>query len=272
MTTILVAVGDTHVNSTVGLVTPVCNLDDGGTYRSSKGQKWLWRNWLSFWEDVKKAAGKNEVWTVFNGDLVDVNGKHQQTQNISQNEADVFKMTLDTLEPALEVSERVFVIRGTAAHTKSSGAMEEAIAADIDAEMNGDNYSWWELLLECEGVLFDIRHHGPLGGLRHTAANALNRRATEFMMYYWEQKKKCPDVAIQSHNHRYASSSDEYPVKVYALPAWQLTTEFGHRINKILPADIGGAIFVCDKGNYNPIIKRYKPEGQRAWRLSRRKI
>jgi hypothetical protein len=47
------------------------NLDDGGTYRSSKGQRWLWRCWLSFWKDVSTIAENATVWTVFNGDLVE---------------------------------------------------------------------------------------------------------------------------------------------------------------------------------------------------------
>jgi hypothetical protein len=257
-----VVVGDTHINSTVGLVTPITNLDDGGSYRSSKGQRWLWRNWLNFWEEIESRKGK--VWTVFNGDLVDINGKHQQTQNVSQNETDVFKMAIDTLMPALDVSERVFVVRGTAAHVGSSASMEEKIAIDIGAEKNGDNYAWWELLLECEGVTFDIRHHGPLGRLPHTRGNALNRRVVELMLKYAGQK--CPDVAIQSHNHRFSSSSDEYPIKLYALPAWQLITEFVNRIGNIEPADIGGMYFICEKGEYQPVVKRYKPERARVWR------
>ena len=267
MTTILAIVGDTHVNSTVGLITPVCNLDDGGTYRSSKGQRWLWRNWLNFWNEIYNLKMKhkdNKVWTVFNGDLVDVNGKHQQTQNVSQNETDVFKMAIDTLMPALDVSDRVFVVRGTAAHVKSSASMEEKIAIDIGAEKNGNQWAWWELLLDCEDVRFDIRHHGPLGRLPHTRGNALNRRAVELMLRYANQR--CPDVGIQSHNHRFSSSSDEYPIKVYALPAWQLITEFVSRIGNIEPADVGGMYFVCDKGQYQPVVKRYEPERIRPWR------
>ena len=201
---------------------------------------------------------------MFNGDLVDVNGKHQQTQNISQNEADVFRMTLDTIKPALDVSKRVFVVRGTAAHVGSSASMEEKIAFDIGAEKCGDNYSWWELLIEVEHVTFDIRHHGPLGGLVHTTANALNRRAMEMVLKY--KDAKCPDVAIQSHNHRYARSSDDLGIEVYALPAWQLKTEFVSRIGKIFPADIGGMYFICNQGKYEPVVKRYKPEATRAWR------
>jgi hypothetical protein len=197
--------------------------------------------------------------------MVDINGRHKQTQNISQNEADVFNMTLDTLEPALDRLDRCFVVRGTAAHTKSSSSMEEKIAADIGAEMNGDNSSWWELLLECEGVLFDIRHHGPLGRLPHTRGNALNRRAVEIMLLYGSH---CPQVAIQSHNHHFSTSSDEYPVKVFAQPAWQLKTEFANRIGIIEKADVGGMYFVCDKGEYTPVIKRYTPERTRPWRAS----
>ncbi len=264
-------VGDLHINSTVGLVVPTTNLDDGGTYRSSKGQRWLWRKWLSFWDEVSTVAEKHKasVWTVFNGDLVDVNSKYQSSQNISQNEADVFGMTLDTIEPALEASERVFVIRGTAAHVKSSASMEEKIAFDIGAEKCGDNFSWWELLLECEHVQFDIRHHGPLGRLKWTTANALNKRAAEMAIKYIN--KRCPDVAIQSHNHRYARSSNDLGIEVYSLHAWQLITEFVNRIGNIFPADIGGMYFICDKGEYVPVVKRYKPEVARAWRPSRRK-
>lgn len=263
-------VGDLHINSTVGLLPYSVNLDDGGTYRCSKGQRWLWRNWLDFWDsvkDTKERTGKRtEVWTVLNGDLVDVNGKHKQTQTISLNEADVFNMTLDTIKPALDVSDRVFVVRGTAAHTGSSGYMEEKIAFDIGAEKCGDNYSWWELLLECEGVLFDIRHHGPLGRLKWTTANALNKRAAEMALNYIN--KRCPDVAIQSHNHRYARSSDDLGIEVYALPAWQLATEFIKRIGGIFPADIGGMYFIIKDGEYTPIVKRYQPERVRPWRAS----
>ena len=270
LTTILAVVGDLHVNSTVGLCRYSHNLDDGGTYRSSKGQRWLWRNWLSFWDEVQTQSNEMEaeVWTVFNGDLVSVKVKHESTQFNSMNMANVFPMAIDTIQPALDRSDRTFVVRGTAAHVGLSGEKEEEIARDIGAEKCGDNYSWWELLLECEGVQFDIRHHGPLGRMEHTMGNALNRRAKEMEDLYWSQQRKCPDVAIQSHNHRFATSSDQYAVKVYALPAWELKTEFVHRIGVIKPADIGGMYFICEGGEYQPVVKRYKPETARAWKPS----
>jgi hypothetical protein len=252
--------GDLHVNSTVGLLPYSVNLDDGGTYRSSKGQRWLWRNWLDFWDSVPKG----EIWTVLNGDLVDVPGRHKNSQLISQNETDVMKMAVDVLQPALEVSERVFVVRGTAAHVGSSGYTEEKIALDIGAEKCGDNYSWWELLLNCDGVEFYITHHGPLGRLPHTHGNALNRRATEIEGLF--AKRGVPQVACQSHNHHFSTSSDEYEVKVFALPSWQLKTEFAKRIGIIEPDMVGGLWFDCEDGEYQYNVRRYTLNGHGAWK------
>ena len=257
MTTILAVVGDLHINSTVGLLKPTVTLDDGGTFSSSKGQRWLWRNWLSFWDDVAKAKKKYkaDVWTVFNGDMVDVFVKYATVQLITHNEADVIGMAYDTIKPALDVSERAYVMRGTAAHGKQGGTMEEKIAEDINAEQDGDNYSRWELLLDCEDVLFDITHHGRLGGMAWTKANSLNKLVAELMIYYRDER--CPDVAVRSHMHQYARSDNSYGMEAFALPAWQLHTEFTHRLAKVGTADIGGMYFVCDEGEYTPVIKRY---------------
>ena len=264
MTTILSVVGDLHINSTVGLLTPTVNLDDGGTYRSSKGQKFLWRNWLDYWREVKEAAGDSMVWTVFNGDMVDVLSKYQHTQLISHNDADVMEMAYNTIQPALNVSDKVFVIRGTAAHVRSSGQMEEKIAEDIGAEPDGDSDSWWHLNLECENVLYDITHHGRLGGMAWTKGNALNKLVAQLIIRY--RNRRIPDIAVRSHMHQYARSDDSLGMEAFAQPAWQLFTEFTHSIGAVHPADIGGMYFICDKGTYTPVIKRYPVPEAKAWR------
>jgi len=257
--------GDTHINSTVGLNRYSVNLDDGGTYQASKGQRWLWRCWLDFWDSVGTTG--DTTWTVLNGDLVDKpNGKFMGSQFISLNDADIFKMAIDVLEPVLDKSDRVFIIRGTSVHVEH---LEEQIAIDIGAEKIDGNWSAHELLIDVEGVLFDIRHHGPLGRLPHTRGNALNRRAIEMILKY--AGRRIPDVAIQSHNHKYSTSSDEYPVKVIALPAWQLTAEYAHKFKIIEAADIGGISFNCADGEYTHNVKRYTPEPTRVWKPSQPK-
>ncbi len=266
MTTILPVVSDLHGNSTVGLVTPTVNLDDGGTFRSSKGQKFLWRSWLDFWEVIArdKRKHKAEVWTAFNGDLADKFVKYQTVQLITHNDANIIDMILDTIEPALEVSDKKFIVRGTAAHGGQGGIIEEIIGKEIGAEMDGDNHSFWHLDLWCENVLYDIEHHGSLGRLPWTKANSLNRLVAELVIKY--RNKRCPDVALRSHNHRYGRSDDSMGTVAFALPAWQLFTEFTHRIGAIEPADIGGMYFINDKGKYTPVVKRYPVPEVRPWR------
>ena len=266
-------VGDLHINSTIGLVVPTTNLDDGGTYRSSKGQRWLWRNWLSFWDEVSTVAEKHKasVWTVFNGDLVSVMVKHMTSQVITLNNSDIFDMVIDTIEPALDVSDKNFIVRGTAAHSGLSGWFEEQLSKDIGAEQSDEenNHSWWELLLECEGVLYDITHHGSMGRKAWTKANALNSMLAELIIKY--RNRRCPDVALRSHNHRYARSDDSYGVEAYGLPAWELKTEFVYRLGIIEKADIGGFYFINKNGEYHLEKKRYYTKDKRAWRPSRRK-
>ena len=269
MTTILAVVGDTHINSSVGLSPLTINLDDGGTYRASKGQRWLWYNWLDYWQSVTDLVTKHEgakVWTVFNGDLVEGDGKNRSHQLITQNDTTVMSMALDAIRPALEASDRLFVVRGTAAHVGLSASLEEKVAIDIEAVKckETDTYSWWKLLLDCDGVLFDITHHGNVGRLPWTKSNPLNVLASRLIMDY--AGYRLPQVAIRSHNHIYVETYNNFPVRVIAAPAWQLKTEYTHRLGVVEAADIGGAIFVCDGGNYDCIIKRYKPDRQRPYR------
>jgi hypothetical protein len=252
----------------VGLLKPTVKLDAGGTFSFSDEQRFMWKRWLVFWDEVQKVAKKNraKVITVFNGDMVDVPVKHKTLQFITHNENDVMDMAYDTIEPALDVSDKVFVVRGTAAHVKHSGGLEERIAGDIGAEKDKDTDSWWELDLWCENVLYDISHHGRLGGMAWTKANSLNKLVGELIIDCQYRNKRVPDVVLRSHMHQYARSDNSLDMEAFALPAWQLRTEFVHRLAKVGRADIGGMYFINDKGNYTPVVKRYPQPEKRPCR------
>ncbi len=68
MATTLAVIADTHINSTVGLVRPQINLDDGGTYKASRAQRRLWDYWLEYWRSAPKA---DRVIGIFVGDMVE---------------------------------------------------------------------------------------------------------------------------------------------------------------------------------------------------------
>ena len=253
MTKVLVVVADTHINSTVGLIRPLITLDDGGEYRASKGQKWL----ASCFSDFIDHIPEGDMILILNGDIGEGDINRRSKQMISRNKSTITRMMFDTLEPLLNRADKIFVVRGTAAHVGQSASIEEEFASDIGAERCPETkaYSFWQLTLNIDGVRFDVAHHANMGRLPWTAANALNALATRTALLY----RNPPDVVIRSHNHRFAETGESYPTRVVYTPAWQLGTEYMSRLGGFEPADIGGIYFVVTDGQYQMIVKRYKP-------------
>ena len=109
MATTLAVIADTHINSTVGLVRPQINLYDGGTYKASRAQRRLWDYWLDYWGSVPKA---DRIVAILDGDIIEGDTKHRSKQIITKNRSTIIRMAIETLEPALDVCEAIYVIRG----------------------------------------------------------------------------------------------------------------------------------------------------------------
>ena len=267
MTTTLIAFGDLHSGSTIGICPPVLELDDGGTYHASPGQRWLWARWQEAIEDVYKLPGEKVC--IANGDICEIDSKARSHQVITRNKATIQKIAADTLAPMVDQAKSVYVIRGTAAHTGKSAWAEEAIANDLNAVKSAHSASWWHLRLSCEGVRFDIAHHASMSGSFMSEKNAPNRLAVDALYRYRvEMDAPAPHVLLRSHNHRYADSGGNYPLFAVSLPAWTLATEFIYRIGKEnTTADIGLVAFICDRGKYEYRVFRYPLESKRLWTL-----
>ncbi len=266
-TVVLAVVSDLHTNSTIGLCPPYVELDDGGHYRSSKAQRWLWRNWKAYVDRVQQTAERENgrVITVFNGDIND--GDHHDTpQIISRNEATQLKIAVESARPLVDISEKVFVVRGTEVHVGKSGSMEETFAADIGAVQNPetDAFSWWHLKLTAAGVSLDIAHHASMGRLPWTRSASANKLAAVTMFEYMNRNEKPPDLVIRSHQHRWSDSWDAYRTRAIQLPAWQLATAYVHRLNPGALADVGGLIIVCRDGSYTVDKCAYVPTPAKA--------
>ena len=261
---IVAIISDLHAGSTVGLCPPRFTLDDGGDYVSSAAQRWLWRNWNHFWAKVKVTAEEHDalIVSICNGDLVD--GNHfRTTQTVTPNETGMMRLASKVLEPIIKLSDEIYIVRGTAVHTGSSGRLEEKIADDITTVVRDEKRaSWWYLPLNINGTIFDIAHHGRLGRLPWTTPNAVNSLAGQIIIHYAETGHKPPDVVIRSHLHRYADTGGNFDsIRVVATPAWQLITGYVHRLQPGALADIGGLIFTCfPKGRYEMELVRYRPK------------
>lgn len=269
-----VVVSDLHSNSTTAICKPLINLDDGGTYRANRAQRILWDTYTErFIPDVLNLTKGYKRVVIFNGDMAELDTKRRTSQIITQNKSTIIRMTLDVIEPLVEIADAVIVIRGTMAHTGKSAWIEEAIAADLDNAVHdeqGGIASWWHLRKVIGALRFDVTHHGRMGSARRTFRNAANQQVFDTRNDYMDMEALPPHFIIRSHNHRRSDSGRNYRQVGIFTPAWQGITEFGYRIGaENTASDIGGDIIFCEQTDgdlydlWRPLT--YKPKGNRVW-------
>lgn len=264
---VLAIVSDTHANSRLGLCVPSFNLLDGGTYYANSTQRWLWRNWLDFWQEFDALDGRKGA--LFIGDMVDGDAKKRSHQIITSNPAEMVNLAGVVLDPAFDVLDYCIFLKGTPAHVGKSAHLEESLASDCTiAQKNGEeNYAWDSFYGEVGGVVFDVKHHGKLGYRPWTRPNALNSLAVELMLAYGKRRERVPDIAVRAHRHLKGDSYDNYPVRVIANGCWQMQNEYGHVVSDDLP-DISGLIFECENGEYELTKKLYIPGRRKLWKIT----
>ncbi len=271
--TAIIAVADQHINSTTALSPRVIELDDGGTYHSSRTQHWLLECWYDFCAQALNITDGYKRIAMFVGDLTELDRKERSNQIITPNKSVLLKMTRDTIEPLVDFTDANYFFRGTAAHTGKSSWSEEAIAADTDKTISpSDNiYSWWHYRGVASGVRLDVAHHNGMGKKPWLKKNAANNCAAEIMWYYQVDRfVKAPQLALRAHTHTYATSGDNFPCEVDCLPSWTTKTEYAYRMgyeNAI--SDIGGIVYLCEDGKFTRRKITYEPrEERRIWALA----
>ncbi len=268
MTTNFIEIGDTHINSTVALAIPGFNLDDGGTYKLSRTQSWLWSCWLEFWQEVDKLDGRKIV--CFKGDLGELDTMRRSVQIITGNKASIINLVQRTIEPAVERADQMIFIRGTSAHSGKGCWLEEVIANDYDHTIRAENTaSWYHLRTVIDKVRFDITHHCSMSGLPWNRNNSANRLAQKvFWQYTHDMGQPAPDIATRAHNHKLAESTG-FKTYVSCAGAWTPATEYCYRIGRENDfSDIAGIIWELDNGTYKRRVIKFEPkEMRRVWAL-----
>ena len=265
MKTNLAICSDTHINSTVAVCPPRIELDEG-SYVATRPQRWLWECWQDFATEFYKLPGRHIV--VVNGDVGELDTKRRSLQLITTNKAIIQSIILDTLKPLTADADMVYVLRGTSAHTGKSAWLEEWLAKDLD---NASKPSLWRLQANCEGVRLDIAHHASMGRSEQAKLNAPAKLAVDTFYQYTLANHKPPHLVIRSHNHRWADTGNNYPVRVLYTAAWTFATEYIYRTglyNADMLANIGGYYITCEDGAYTVEQKAYKPERRNIWALS----
>ena len=253
---------DTHSNSTVAICPPDVNKDDGGKYVRSTWQVWLWQSWLEWIAEVKKAAKGGKLYVIGNGDLVEVDAKDRSNQLISTNVATSLDIAQDVCEPLTSLADRLYITRGTGAHTGKAGEYEELLAKLLGAEQDDvGRQAHWYILATVAGVLIEAAHHSAGGRKASAAAGAVARLAEETILEYAGSHDRVPDLVIRSHVHTYHDSGDNIQgCRAITTPCWTGASEYVHRLalGHKLP-DIGGTIITCQDGQYEVKTTLYRP-------------
>ena len=267
-------VSDMHCGSTVALCPERITLDDGGEYVASKAQRWLWQCWADYWArvDTVRTAHRAELYTVFNGDMVD-GQHHATTQVLSGNPAAQAAVVDACLKPVLELKpDRIWVTRGTDAHVGQSASSEERIAGGlrkdkrpIVSEEKTGAASHWHAKMDIQGVRLDFAHHGRVGTRPWTKPNVTANLAAEIFYDHAANNEPHPHIAIRSHMHQLVDTYDLHPTRVIQTPAFQLATSFIHRIAAGKIADVGGVIITIEGGKATVEKVTFRPEGPTVW-------
>ncbi len=259
----------------MALCPPKIELDDGGVYEASKAQRWLWQNWLAFWERVEKVRDKEKakLYQVWNGDLTE-GSHHGSTQILSGNSSVQAAVVAATMKVPLDLKpDKLWLIRGTEAHVGKSGEGEEKIADGLSRDKrpivkDGDTgtSSHWHAKMEVQGVRLDFAHHGRIGQRPWTEQNIVNLLAFQIWVEHHRRGEPPPHFAVRSHFHTFADTANAHPTRVIQTPAWQLHTAFAHKVVTESLADIGGVLILIRDGAaaVEPVI--FKPKGPTVWR------
>lgn len=179
-TDIVVLCADLHINDTVGLCPPEYKRANRDVHLPSVGQRFLWKAWLDVWATVKarKAQTGASVYTVWAGDIGDLN-RHSNAELISTVKKNVQDAMTQAAQPALDVSDYNFVVRGTTAHVGELAELEEQFAADIGAERCTavGSHTWPVLPLQVGGVSIEVSHRPPCSTRQPQARNLSVARA-----------------------------------------------------------------------------------------------
>lgn len=234
-------VSDLHIGSTVALCPPEgIELEDGGRYHPSPVQKWVWDKWLQYWSDVKSRAGMSPLIVVVNGEFIDGN-HHGTTQIGTPSPTAMMDAAIGVMLKPAQMAKALYVTKGTAAHSLHGAASDHAIGKELGAAKCPETgqHAFYHLLLKIKNTRFDIAHHIGGSARIHTRGTNIRGEVTDAML----ETTNPPDILIRSHVHTYADTGRNFKTFGVVTPAWQLMTEYSHRVVRRTQRGVGGLLF-----------------------------
>lgn len=203
--------GDCHAGSILGLLNPATELtiqDETGLIQTEKVtlkpiQEFIWEVYTDGIKKTLELAGDDEIFPVDMGDLSD--GKKYPEGQVSSRLSDQIVIAVDNISEWLKYENVIHmrIIQGTSAHNFGESSAEQLVDTickakfpdkDIRTEQHG--------LLNINGVIFDLTHHGPSAGKREwLKGNEFRYYIRSLVMGELIRHNKAPNVIGRAHTH-----------------------------------------------------------------------
>jgi len=257
-------VSDLHIGSTVAL--PAAReyvLPDGQRLHASPAQLWMLDCWNKFWSEFHKLPAKRSA-IIVNGEFCE--GEHHAAQQISGQAEVMESMAIELMRKHVSKVDKLYVVRGSQAHSKHQGMADETVARELGAARNASGWrSDYRWRIEVGGVLLDVAHHISGGGVPWTAGNNVRRALMTTVLRAAERGERAPDIMLRAHVHQPATFEFGH-TRIYITPSFKLRDEYAHKIGASL-APIGGIFITVDNGAANVVTRTFQPERERVTKL-----
>ncbi len=260
--TLLVVLSDTHIGSSTA-VSPLKFVvhnrseNEAQVMEANRLQKWLYTNWIDFFDYVKSKSKKHRIIVAHLGDVIDYN--HHGSTQLVQEVGDQVVMAKELLAPYRDIADKFIGILGTAAHAGTDHAVE----ADLYRQLGAD-FIEQQMTINLDGVLVDLAHHGRAGFRPWTSSAA--SLASEIMLDYAQSGLPLPNYIFRGHLHVMDDSGSKFEnTRLIQCPSWQLRTTYANRVaGNTRRSDIGAVLL--NDGKLDLSHSRYKgqPDGRRV--------
>jgi hypothetical protein len=226
----LVVISDTHCGSSMGLLPPEFVSPETGPIGQNDFQRWLWECWTELWQHVYALPGGYDV--LVNGDLIE-GFHHRATQVNGTTPSDHVQMFMEAFDEPAKHAQRIWIIRGTEAHT--GAASEDGIAKHYQACATSTN----QKLLAADRITFDragvpclFAHHMPCTSREWLKAGPMGIALAQQQLARARAGKAPPRLVGMAHSHvgRIYTDMSAGPATAFVTPAWQGPTRYTHRL------------------------------------------
>ena len=222
------------------------------SYNINNEQK---RAWEFFWKGILKYKPFTHLF--LNGDAIDGRGVKHSNHQMTTDRATQCSMVCKILNEIKKVNKqpmKYYFTRGTSVHTGQDGDEFENTIAE---KFLNDGYNKPiiddALLVEIDGVKFDLKHHVGRSVLPHGKPSPLMRSGVLKIFAETITGEKAADIFIRSHVH-YHVFCEIYGKTMLTTPALQFWSEYGARLCEGI---VEFGFIVCDV-NKGKVVQWHK--------------